>query len=347
MVQFTIKGAISALLLLVFGSLATLAADKSAVVLLYHRFGENSLPSTNIRLDQFDAQIELLTSGDYNVMSLSDVVKHLKGKTPLPERSIAITVDDAYKSVFTEAWPRLKAAGLPMTLFVATDPVDEGNPNYMSWDDIRTLRDEGVEIAHHTASHLHMIHEGVEASLGDIARASARFEAELGFVPDMFAYPYGEYSPELRENIEALGFTAGFAQYSGPAAHWNDPFILPRFPVNERFGDMNRFKLISSTMALPVEDVTPASPLLTDAVNPPVFGFTIDSSVNGLSAMACYPSHISETADLVTIGRTRIEARFTPPFPAGRNRINCTLPAGGGRWFWLGKFFYLPGGRLD
>lgn len=346
MFHLTISRIFSLTLMLACCSVAA-TADKSAVILLYHRFGENTLPSTNIRLDQFDAQIELLTSGAYNVMTLSDVVQHIKDKIPLPERSIAITVDDAYKSVFTEAWPRLKAAGLPMTLFVATDPVDEGNPNYMSWDDIRTLRDEGVEIAHHTASHLHMIHEGVETSLNDIARASERFEAELGFIPKMFAYPYGEYSPELRDRIEALGFTAGLAQYSGPAAHWTDPYILPRFPVNERFGGADRFKLISNTVALPVEDVTPRSPILSEATNPPVFGFTTDSSVNGLSAMACYPSHMSETASLVTVGRTRIEARFEPPFPKGRSRINCTLPAGGGRWYWLGKFFYLPGGKLD
>lgn len=100
-----------------------------------------------------------------------------------PEKTVSITVDDAFKSVINEGWPRLKAAGLPMTLFVSTDPVDEGNPNYMSWDDIRTLESEGVEIAHHTASHLHMIYEGPETSLADIKRASERFETELGYVP--------------------------------------------------------------------------------------------------------------------------------------------------------------------
>lgn len=321
--------------------------EKSAVVLLYHRFGETDLPSTNIRLEQFEAHIKLLTSGRYSVLSLPEVIDHLKNKTPFPPRSITITVDDAYKSVIAEGWPRLKAAGLPMTLFVSTDSVDQNSPNYMTWDDIRRLQAEGVTIGHHTASHLHMIHEGVEKSVADIKRASERFEEELGGVPELFAYPYGEYDPELVSEVKAMGFDFAFGQYSGPAAFWSDPFALPRFPVNERFGDSDRFSLISQTLALPVEDVTPRNPVLQEGRNPPVFGFTVDRSVGGLSAMACYPSHLGRGADLSILSENRVEVRFAPPFPGGRNRINCTLPAGGGRWYWLGQFFYVPGGRLD
>lgn len=326
---------------------SAIAQDASAVILLYHRFGEDTLPSTNIKLDQFDAHIEELQTGGYTVMRLSDVVDHLKAHTPLPEKTVVITVDDAYKSVFTEGWPRLKAAGLPLTLFVSTDPVDAGNSNYMSWDNIRQLQSEGVDIGHHTASHLHMIYEGRETSVTDIEKASARFAAELGSVPELFAYPYGEYDPALQDAVVTLGFKAAFAQYSGPAAHWSDLFSLPRFPVNERFGDMNRFRLVAGTRALPVDDITPLNPVLTDSTNPPVFGFTVDTTVSGLSAMACYPSHLGRAAELVRPNDHRIEVRFDEPFPQGRNRINCTMPAGGGRWYWLGRFFYIPGGPLD
>lgn len=324
-----------------------LADDKSAVALLYHRFGEDGLPSTNIKLDQFDAHINELASGGYTVISLSELVRRLKAKEPFAEKTVAITVDDAYKSVFTNGWPRLKAAGLPMTLFVSTDPVDQGNPNYMSWDDIRQLQAEGVEIGHHTASHLHMIHSGGEASGLDIARATARFEAELGAVPPLFAYPYGEYDPVLEEQIKELGFSAAFSQYSGPAAHWSDMFALPRFPINERFGGMDRFRLIVGTKALPVEDIAPINPVVSEDRNPPVFGFTVDNTVRGLSAMACYPSHLGRAAELVRLNGNRVEVRFDKAFPKGRNRINCTLPAGDGRWYWLGRFFYVPGGKLD
>ncbi len=328
-------------------AMSALSEDKSAVVLLYHRFGEDSLPSTNIRLEQFDAQVAELSGGDYNVAALSEVVQSLKANRTLPKQTVVITVDDAYKSVFTEGWPRMKAAGLPMTLFVSTDAVDSGNPNYMSWDDIRQLKAEGVEIGHHTASHLHMIHEGERTSVDDIEKASNRFLEELGEVPALFAYPYGEFDITLRDRMQALGFNAAFAQFSGPAAQWSDPYALPRFPVNERYGDMERFRLIARTRALPIEDVVPLNPVVTDDENPPIFGFTVDRTIRGLSAMACYPSHLGRAAELTRLSESRMEVRFDLPFPKGRNRINCTMPAGDGRWFWLGRFFYVPGGVLD
>ncbi len=343
--RYLIKLSIS-LLISTIVAISTLA-DRSAVVLLYHRFGEDSLPSTNIKLEQFEAHINLLKAGNYHFMKLGDAVKLLKTKQALPERTVIISVDDAYKSVFTEAWPRLKAAGIPLTLFVSTDQVDSNHSNYMSWDNIRQLQAEGAEIAHHTASHLHMVHAGITAAIQDVRKASARFKTELGAVPKLFAYPYGEYTNEIAEAIKAEGFEAAFSQFSGAAAQWDDMYALPRFPVNERYGDLNRFKLISQVMALPVYDTIPDYALLQEKHNPPLFGFTVDASVRGLSALACYPSHLGKAAKLLFPAPNRVEVRFDKPFAKGRNRINCTMPAGNGRWYWLGKFFLVPGGKLD
>ena len=322
-------------------------ADNSAVVLLYHRFGEDNYPSTNIRLEQLDRQIEQLKVGGYHFMSLSSAVTALKSDTPFPAKTIIITIDDAYKSFAAEGWPRLKAAGIPATLFISTDPVDAGHSNYMSWGDVRRLKTDGLEIGHHTASHLHMVAAGLENSLTDVRKASERFEAELGSVPKIFAYPYGEYDSATAAAIMEEGFEAAFAQYSGPIAPWQNMFALPRFPVNERYGDEARFKLISQTLALPIGDLIPTDPLLTNKTNPPLLGFTVEAEIGGLRAMACYPSHLGKAANLNFITARRVEVRFDKPFPKGRNRINCTMPAGGGRWYWLGQFYLMPGGRLD
>lgn len=108
-------------------------AVDSAVVIMYHRFGENAYPSTNIRLAQFEAHLKELTSGPYMVLPLNTVVDALKSGKLLPDRTVAITIDDAYRSVFTQAWPRLRAAGLTFTLFVATEPVTKAFPDYMTW----------------------------------------------------------------------------------------------------------------------------------------------------------------------------------------------------------------------
>lgn len=322
--------------------------DSSVVILLYHRFGEDSLPTTNIRIEQFESQIAELASGGYNVMRLSDAVQHLKEKKPFPPKSVVITVDDAYRSVFEEGWPRLRDAGLPFTLFVSSEPVDQKNPNYMSWDDIRTLQSEGVEIGHHTDTHLHMIEAGSEAALADVAAATARFEQELGATPPLFAYPYGEYIPALRDAVMRAGFQAAFAQHSGPASFWDDLYALPRFPVNERFGNMARFKLIIGSKAIPVEDVSPKSPLVNEAKNPPIFGFTGAEGAQSTAGLACYPSHTGEPAQILRPAPGRVEIRFAEPLPKGRNRINCTVPPGSDRrWSWFSRFFYVPGGTLD
>src|SRR3546814_7853295 len=97
------------------------AADNGAVLLMYHRFGEDALPSTSVRLEQFEAHLAELTSGAYHVMALPEIVARLAAGAPLPERTVAITIDDAALSVYREAWPRLKAAKLPFPLFDSTE----------------------------------------------------------------------------------------------------------------------------------------------------------------------------------------------------------------------------------
>lgn len=316
--------------------------NASAVVLIYHRFGEGQYPSTNIRLDQFEAQIAELKSGGYNFLPLSEIVDAIRNSRPLPDRTVAITVDDAYESAFTEAWPRLKAAGIPMSLFVATDPVDAKSRTYMSWDQIRALQADGVEIAHHGASHHHMVEVGLAASMADVERSSQRFQEELGFVPDIYAYPYGEYNMEIRDALESAGFAAAFAQYSSVARIGSDAFALPRFPINERYGEIDRFRLIAPARALPVANIIPDDPIVVSSNNPPAYGFSLTESVVGLAALACYPSHMDKAAKIEILGGRRIEIRFEEPFPEGRHRINCTMPGPDRRWYWFGKFFYSP-----
>ena len=323
---------------------AILAAEdhRSAVILIYHRFGEDAYPSTNIRIEQFEAQIAELRLGGYNFVPLENIVTALREGRTLPDLTVAITVDDGYETVLTEAWPRLKAAGIPLTVFIATDPIDAGLPTYMSWDQIRQLAAEGVTIAHHGASHHHMVEAGVDGSMEDIARASDRFQEELDFIPNLFAYPYGEYSRELEKAVENAGFRAAFAQYSSVARSGGDVYALPRFPINERYGDLDRLRLIARARALPTANIIPDNPVLGADNNPPAFGFSLTETLPGLSALACYPSHLGEAAEIEILAGRRLEVRFDTPFPEGRNRINCTMPGPDRRWYWFGKFFMVP-----
>ncbi len=315
-------------------------AGRSAVVVMYHRFGENQFPSTNIRIEQFEEHLRILQSEDVPVLPLSRIIDRLSTGETLPDRAVAITVDDAYKSVMTEAWPRLKAAGYPMTLFVSTDMVDAASPGVLSWDDIRQLADEGMEIAHHTASHAHLTRITPEEVVAELDRAAERFKSELGHVPALFAYPYGEASLAVREAVRAYGFKAAFGQHSGPTHAGSDFHYLPRFALNERYGETDRFNLAIGTLPIPATDISPKDMALTAANNPPQFGFTLTQRLDNSDLMNCFASHLGQVA-VNRLGENRVEVRFDKPFPTGRGRINCTVPATGGGWRWIGTQFVI------
>ena len=325
----------SVLLLSFLGS--AFAADH-AVILMYHRFGENRLPSTNIRLDQFDAHLEKLSNGNYSVWPLAKIVDHLQKGTPLPDRTVAITIDDAYLSVFTEAWPRLQAKGFPFTVFVATDPVDRKNRGYMSWDQLRQLQADGVGIGSQTASHPHMHLSSLADVDAELEKSNQRFLAELGLRPNLFAYPYGEYNLAVIERVKAAGFIAGFGQNSGIAHGYNGYFELPRFAMNEKYGAMDRLTLAIDGLPLKANQILPADVVI--AKNPPDFGFTLAPEIATKNQLRCF----NTTYDQLQISRLgpRAEVRFPGPLPSGRARVNCTMPGPDGRWRWFGKQFLVP-----
>ena len=113
--------------------------DDSAVVLMYHRFGEDRYPETNIKVKQFEAQLELLKKEGYSVMPLSRLLSALTEGESLPPKAVVITIDDAYRSIYETAYPRFRQYGFPFTVFVATDPVDSGLPAYMTWNQMREM----------------------------------------------------------------------------------------------------------------------------------------------------------------------------------------------------------------
>jgi len=311
----------------------------SAVVLMYHRFGENSLPSTNIRLEQFEAHLRIIREGGYQVWPLPQIIDHLARGEALPNKTIAITIDDAFLSIYTEAWPRLRDAGLPFTIFIATDPIDAGTPGYMSWEQARELAAAGVTIGHHGGAHAHYVSLSPDQVAADIARASQRFEAELGVVPAIFAWPFGETARDLLGIVEAAGMQVAFGQHSGVLYGGEERFYLPRFALTENFGDAERFRLITGTLPLPVADITPPDP--SPDKNPPDFGFTVAGDVAGLDRLACYGSGQGQ-AQMARLGDHRFEVRMDQAFVTKRARINCTMPGPDGRWRWFGRLFYYP-----
>lgn len=311
----------------------------TAVVFAYDRFGEDQTPSVSIRLDQFEAHLEELQDGDYEVLPLPKILEALRNGTPLPDRAVAITIDEASRSAYREAWPRLKAAGLPFTLFVATDAIDRGSPAHMTWAEVRQLAAAGVTIGGLGASTQSLVPRSPAEIKADLRRMADRLQAETGQRPTLFAYPQGEVSSAVRTVVTEQGFAAAFGQQSGVLYPQADRWTLPRFVMNESFGSVDRFRLAANALPLPVTDLTPDDPLLS--VNPPPVGFTVAEGVGDLSRLACFASGQGRTA-LERVTEDRVEVRIKDAFPPGRSRVNCTLPTTEGRWRWLGMQFVVP-----
>ena len=321
------------------------AVDNGASVVMYHRFGDGRYPSTNVKLDQFEQHIAELKKRKYNVLPLPDIVAALRQERPLPPYTVAITIDDAYRSVWAEAVPRLREAGLPFTLFVATEPV--GGREYMTWDQLRELaRMDLATIGSQTATHPHLPLLSEDRVREELESSQARFKAELGRAPDLIAYPYGEYSTPVQRIAREVGFVAGFGQQSGAIARTSDRFGLPRFALNEAYGGMDRFRTAVNALPLPVHDVVPEDTLTAPDENPPMYGFTVDDSVSSIAGLSCYAGDRGEVP-VQRLGGQRVEVRFDKPFPEGRMRINCTQIGPDNRWRWFGNQFLVKGAESD
>ena len=328
------------LLSLIFLTAGLAQAADHASVIMYHRFGEASLPSTNTTLEQFDAHLEELATGGYTVMPLVEITQHILDGKPLPDRAVAITVDDAFLSFYQDAFPRLQRYGFPVTVFVATSAIDRSLKGYASWDQLREMQAAGVHFGSQTHTHPHMHTIDLEAARQEIETSNKRFIEELGLRPQLFAYPYGEYTPEVRDLIKSMGFIAAFGQHSGIMHRSINPFEFPRFAFNEDYGDLKRLKLAINALPIPVSDMTPESMVLD--VNPPLSGFTVAEGVEPLDRLSCFASQMGKVKTII-LGR-RVEIRLNEPITGNRGRINCTMPyidngQDTGRWRWLGRQF--------
>jgi biofilm PGA synthesis lipoprotein PgaB len=322
-----------------FVSVAAHAAD-TAVVLMYHRFGEDDFPATNIRVEQFEAQLEHLRERGFNVVSLARVLEALAGGEPLPERAVAITIDDAYRSVYTVAFPRFKAAGMPFTVFVSTDPVDQGLPGYMSWDEMREMAGAGAAFANHGAAHDSVLERasGEEESAwlarvrANVEAGAARLAHELEPLPNAFAYPYGEYTTAVADMLQSMGYVS-FGQQSGAVGPHSDTRALPRFPMAEAFGGMDQFPTKVASQPLPVIRLEPWEPVTASPL--PAIEITLGKADARFEELACFVSGQGRVDVSWLDGNSRFEVGPAKPFGPGRQRVNCTAPHNDGGYLWF------------
>ena len=319
--------------LLIVCLLASLPAfGNSAVVLVYHRFGEDRYPSTSIRVEQFEAQLEHLRDGGYTVVPLADVLAALKGDKALPDRAVAITIDDAYASIYEVAWPRLAEFGYTATVFVATDPVDDGLPAYMNWAQMRELQAAGISFANHGASHRSYLTLRLEEVRADIEKGARRLSTELAPLTGAFAYPNGEYDTKRAAAVRDFGYVA-FSQQSGAVDARSDRRALARFPMAGAFGDIDEFRTKVASLPLPIRGIDPWDPVVRN--NPPRVTFTLGNSAARLGELSCFVSGQGRVPLQWLEQNRRFIVQAGRQLEPGRHRVNCTAPRDDGRYEWF------------
>jgi peptidoglycan/xylan/chitin deacetylase (PgdA/CDA1 family) len=338
------------LLIFLLSACAPVWAANHCVILQYHHFSDQTPAMTSVTLQQFDDHLQYLEAGDFTILPLRDVVTALRHNTELPERCVSLSVDDAYISVYENAFPRLKKRGWPLTVFVNTEAVDQGISPYMTWGQMRELARQGVMFENHGHSHSHMIRkQGNESDANwrrrvhtDIATAQRRITEEIGIAPRLFAHPYGEYNPAILAIIDDMGLT-GFGQQSGPAWPGADFGALPRFPMAASHAGMPRFKTKVKTLPLPVVSAEPADPLVPPGQTRPTLKLTLAPGTRAKAAIRCFVDGSND----VRISWSKDAAEqftVTPGFDLepGRHRTNCSLPSGQqGRFHWYSHNWFV------
>ena len=302
---------------------------------MYHRFDENKYPSTNIRKEIFVEHLnEIENSGIefINFKKFKNVINNNINKN-----YVFLTIDDAFESFFLNGWPILKERKIPFVLFVSTREV--GKNGYMTWKQINEIMESDfVTIGNHSHTHEYLIDWEDEKIKLDLETSIEIFKNKIGYSPKIFSYPFGEYSNNLKNIVSDLKFQYAFGQHSGVIDITKDLLELPRFPINEKYGELKRFKSILQTLPFPYENITPKNRYLKKDENPPKIKIKFFENLINIKNINCYSNegNIWRKSDIKFLNENEITILLKEKFKSERGRINCSLWEEGGKWRWLG-----------
>jgi hypothetical protein len=142
----------------------------------------------------------------------------------------------------------------------------------------------------------------------------------------------------MRDYI-SQNFDFAFGQHSGVIDLNKDKFELPRFPINENYGELKRFSSIINSFPLEYEQLLPLEKKLSIENNPPNFQVKFFNEQTNLKNINCYSNELDiwERSN-TTLNDNTLTINFRGPFVPRRGRINCSLNDNG-KWRWFGVQF--------
>ena len=212
----------------------------------------------------------------------------------------------------------------------------------MNWDQIKELfNEEFVEIGNHSHSHEYLVEESTEVIKNDIVKSIKIFEEKLGKNSDFFSYPFGEYSIEFKNIIKSLNFKYAFGQHSGVMDETKDLYELPRYPINEKYGEIERFKSLMKTLPFKYKNIQPEEKYLLQNQNPPEVKIEFYDDIKNLKSLNCFSNEGDRwrQSKISFLNDNTLKIDINEKFIGERGRINCSLRDPSGFWRWLGIQF--------
>jgi peptidoglycan/xylan/chitin deacetylase (PgdA/CDA1 family) len=229
---------------------------RDVLVLCYHAISPDWPAALSTTPERFEEQLEWITRRGYVGATFEQAVTD-----PPAKRTVAVTFDDAFRSVVDRALPIMRRLGIPGSIYVPTDfpgrpgamawdgtdqwlgGPHEGELRCLGWDDLRALAAEGWEVGSHTRSHPHLTRVDDETLAAELAGSRATCETELGAPCRSLAYPYGDVDRRVVEATGRAGYKVAAALPG--VLSGTDPLEWPRVGVYHR-DDLRRFRLKAS-----------------------------------------------------------------------------------------------------
>jgi peptidoglycan/xylan/chitin deacetylase (PgdA/CDA1 family) len=216
-------------------------------ILVYHNFSKKRSDKTAVGQDDFEAQMKYLKQNGYHVVSIDQLFDFIDYKKQLPEKSIVITFDDAWRSIFDVALPILIKYGFTSTFFIYTDFIGGGKA--MTWKQIETLSKIGFDIQCQTKTHRNLavpnknesFKEYFESIEMEISYPKKLLKKKLNIDCKFLAYPYGETNNLVIALLKKHGYRAAFT-----VDRKSNPFFIDKYRIHRSviYGsyDMDKFK---------------------------------------------------------------------------------------------------------
>ncbi|MGQ9503194.1 MAG: polysaccharide deacetylase family protein [Anaerolineae bacterium] len=185
----------------------------------------------SVRPEDFEAHLAWLRSQGYQSITLRELVFHLVADWPLPAKPVVLTFDDGYRDHYTNAFPLLKKYGYVGTFFLVTRPIDDGDPNYLTWEMVAEMHRAGMSLQPHGYRHFELKGKPTDFLVYEIVGAKEAIEARTGEITRFFCYPSGSYDRNTIRVLESAGFWAAVTTIPGRQQSTDSLFELQRLRV--------------------------------------------------------------------------------------------------------------------